>query len=124
MDQVLGDRRKYRFSVKHLSLSINGKTYRIFNINEYGMGFLIDSSETIEIGTEIKPVFDNGNMAVQVTGIPQHISQFCPSHERLFFKPGWVCGTEFTTRHDKNGWKLFREFIAENIGDNVEETEE
>ena len=56
MDQVLGNRKKRRFAVKDLTISINGKTYRIFNINEYGVGFLIDSPKEFEIGNEIKPI--------------------------------------------------------------------
>lgn len=121
MDQVLGNRRKHRFSVKDLTISINGKTYRIFNINEYGVGFLIDSPEEIEIGTEIKPMIVNGNIPVRVAGIPRHISQFRPPDKRLFFKSGWVCGTEFTTRHDLDGGRLLQEFIAENIDSHVED---
>ena len=121
MDQILGNRRKRRLSVKNLAISINGKTYRIFNINEYGVGFLIDSQEEIEIGTEIKPMIVNGNMPVRVAGIPRHISQFRPPNKRLLFKSGWVCGTEFTTRHDLDGGKLLKEFIAENIDRDVED---
>ena len=123
MDQVLGNRKKRRFAVKDLTISINGKTYRIFNINEYGVGFLIDSPEEIEIGTEIKPMTVNGNIPVQVAGIPRHISQFKPPGKRLFFKSGWICGTEFTTRHDLGGGKLFQDFIAENLESDVDETD-
>ena len=123
MDQVLGKRKKSRFAVKDLTISINGKTYRIFNINEFGVGFLIDSPEEIEIGTEIKPMIVNGKIPVRVAGIPRHISQFRPSSNRLFFKSGWVCGAEFTFRHYSGGEKLLREFIAENIDNDVEETE-
>ena len=122
MDQVLGNRKKRRFAVKDLTISINGKTYRIFNINEYGVGFLIDSPEEIEIGTEIKPMTVNGNIPVQVAGIPRHISQFGRPGKHLSFKSGWVCGTEFTTRHDLGGGKLFQDFIAENIDSDIDET--
>ena len=124
MDPDLGNRRKQRFSAKDLTIIINGKTYRIFDINEYGVGFLIDSPEEIEIGTEIEPMILNGNIPVRVAGIPRHVSQFGPSNRRLYFKSGWVCGTEFTTRHDPSGGKLFREFIAENIDRDVDETDE
>ena len=123
MDQGFVNRRKQRFSVKDLTISINGKTYRIFNINEYGVGFLIDAPEEIEIGAEIKPMIVNGNIPVRVAGIPRHISQFRPPNKSLLFKSGWVCGTEFTTRDDLDGERLFQEFIAENIDRDVEETE-
>ena len=123
MDRVLGKRKKRRHTVKDLSISINGKTYRIFNINEYGVGFLIDSPEEIEIGTEIKPMVVNGKIPVRVAGIPRHISQFRPPTERLFFKSGWVCGTDFTTRHFDGGVKLLKEFIAEHIDSDIEESE-
>jgi hypothetical protein len=123
MDQILGKRKKRRFAVTDLTISINGKAYRIFNINEYGVGFLIDSPEEIEIGTEIKPMIVNATIPVQVAGIPRHITQFRSRDKRLFFKSGWVCGTEFTTRHYIGGGKLLQEFIAENIDSDVEETE-
>ena len=123
MDPVLGKRKKSRFAVKNLTISINGKTYRIFNINEFGVGFLIDSPEEIEIGTEIKPMVVNGKTPVRVAGIPRHISQFRPASNRLLFKTGWVCGAEFTLRQYSGGEKLLREFIAENIDKDVEETE-
>ncbi len=123
MDQGLGKRKKSRFSVKDRTISINGKTYRIFNINEFGVGFLIDSPEEIEIGTEIKPMIVNGKIPVRVAGIPRHISQVRPSSNRLIFKTGWVCGAEFTLRHYSGGEKLLREFIAENIDNDVEKTE-
>ena len=123
MDRVLGKRKKRRHTVKDLSISINGKTYRIFNINEYGVGFLIDSPEEIEIGTEIKPMVVNGKIPVRVAGIPRHISQFRPPSERLFFKSGWVCGAEFTTRHYNGGSRLLQEFIAENIDNDTDEPE-
>lgn len=123
MDQVLGNRRKHRFSVKNLTISIDGKNYRIFNINEDGVGFLIDSPEEIEIGTEIKPIIVNGTLPVHVAGIPRHVSQIRRPNKRLFFKSGWVCGTEFTTRDGLDGKRLLQEFIAENIDRDVEETE-
>ena len=117
MDQVLRKRKKRRFAVKDLTISINGKTYRIFNINEYGVGFLLDSPEEIEIGTEIKPMIVNAKIPVQVAGIPRHISQFRSPAKPLYFKSGWVCGAEFTTRYHSGGGKLLQEFIAENIDD-------
>lgn len=122
MDQVLGNRKKQRFAVKDLTISVNGKTYRVVNINEHGVGFLIDSPEAIEIGTEIKPMILNGDTPVRATGIPRHISQFSPPGKGLFFKSGWVCGTEFTTRHDRDGKRLFQEFIADNIDRDVDDT--
>lgn len=124
MDLGLGNRRKRRFSVKNLTISINGKTYRVFNINEDGVGFLIDSPEEFELGTEIKPIIVNGNLPVRVAGIPRHISQFQLSNEHLYFKSGWVCGTEFTTEDDLDGRKLLQEFIAENIDGDIDESDE
>lgn len=124
MDQVLGNRRKHRFSVKDLTISINGKNYRIFNINEYGVGFLIDSPEEIEIGAEIEPIIVKGHIPVRLAGIPRHVSQFHPPKKDLHFKAGWVCGAEFTTRHDPDGGKRIREFLAENIENHIEDTED
>ena len=122
MDQVLGNRRKPRFSVKDLTISINGKTYRIFNINEYGVGFLIDAPEEIEIGDEIEPMILNGNIPVRVAGIARHVSHFDRPDKRLLFKSGWVCGIEFTTRHDPDAVDLLREYIEEIIDFDEEET--
>ncbi len=123
MGRALGKRKQRRFAVKDLTISIHGKTYRIFNINEFGVGFLIDQPEEIEIGTEIAPMILNAKIPVRVAGIPRHISQFHPSAKRLFFKSGWVCGAEFTRRHYSGGEKLLKEFIAENIDNDAEETE-
>lgn len=122
MDQVLGNRRKPRFSVKDLTISINGKTYRIFNINEYGVGFLIDAPEEIEIGEEIEPMILNGNIPVRVAGIARHVSHFDLPDKRLLFKSGWVCGIEFTTRHDPDAVDLLREYIEEIIDFDEEKT--
>jgi hypothetical protein len=124
MDQVLGNRRKRRFAVKDLTISINGKNYRIFNINEYGVGFLIDSPEEIEIGTEIEPIIFNGHIPVRLAGIPRHISQFHPPQKSLYFKAGWVCGAEFTTSHHHDGGNLIREFLAETIENDIEDAED
>jgi len=115
VDQTLGNRRKPRFAAKGLTISINGKTYRIFNINQYGVGFLIDSPEEIEIGAPIEPLIGNGRQTVRVAGIPRHVSQIQPKDKGLTFTPGWVCGTEFTTQHDHDGGKLLEEYLAENI---------
>ncbi|GAB6907554.1 hypothetical protein DESC_830064 [Desulfosarcina cetonica] len=124
MDQLLGNRRRRRFHAKDLTLSINGKSYRIFNINEYGVGFLIDAPDEIELGTPIAPMTVNGHIPIKVAGIPKHISQFIDPENRLFFQPGWVCGTEFATQHDLEGGKLLAEFISENINrENTEESE-
>ena len=123
MDPILGNRGKRRFTVKDLTISINGKTYRIFNINEYGVGFLIDSPEEIQIGTEIKPIIFNGNQPLQVAGIPRHISHFKPSDEQLLFKSGWVCGAEFTPENDIDGRKMLQEFLAEYLDTNSDESE-
>jgi hypothetical protein len=123
MEPGLGNRRKRRFSVKDLTISINGKSYRVFDINEDGVGFLIDSPEEIEIGTEIRPMIVNGRLPVEVAGIPRHISHFRPPGKHLHFKSGWVCGAEFSTGHDREGWKLLQEFIAENIDRDTDEVE-
>jgi hypothetical protein len=123
MDPILGNRGKRRLSVRGLTISINGKTYRIYNLNEYGVGFLIDSPEEIQIGTEIEPIIFNGNQPLRVAGIPRHISQFKPPDEHLLFKSGWVCGTEFTPENDLDGRKLLQEFIAEYLDSDSDESE-
>ena len=115
MDQTLGNRRQRRFPAKDLTLFINGKTYRIFNINEYGVGFLIDAPEEIQLGSEITPTIVGRGISVQVEGIPRHISHYASKESHLIFKTGWVCGTEFSTRHDRDGSRLFEKYIAENI---------
>lgn len=123
MDQSLGNRRKPRFTVMNLTITINGKDYRIFNINEHGVGFLVDSPDEIEIGSEIGPMIVNGRVSARVAGIPRHISQVSSSGDRLHFTSGWVCGTEFTTQHDLDGGKLLEEYIAENIEREAEKKE-
>lgn len=120
MDQTLGNRRKQRYATKDLTISVNGKSYHIFNINEYGVGFLVDAPEEIPIGSEITPTIANGNVSVKVAGIPRHVSQFPSAGQPLHFKQGWVCGTEFTTRDDLGGRKMLQEFIAENIDRDTE----
>jgi hypothetical protein len=120
MDHTLGNRKRHRYAVKDLTIAVNGKNYRIFNINEYGVGFLIDAPDEIELGTVINPLIGNGYKSVQVAGIPRHVSQFQPDHERLFFRQGWVCGTEFTARDDLGGRKMLQEFIAEAMAREVE----
>jgi hypothetical protein len=122
MDQSLGNRKKHRYTVKDLTIAINGKNYNIFNINEYGVGFLIDAPNEIEIGTVINPLIGNGSKSVQVAGIPRHVSQFQPDDRRLFFRQGWVCGTEFTARDDLGGRKMLQEFIAEHMERDVEKS--
>ena len=123
MDQILGNRKKHRYAVKDLTIAINGKNYNIFNINEYGVGFLVDAPEEIEVGTLIKPMLGNGEKSVQVAGIPRHVSQFHPIENRLVFRQGWVCGTEFTVRDDLGGRKMLQEFIAEHLDRDVENSE-
>jgi hypothetical protein len=114
MERNLGNRRKQRLPVKKLTVSINGKSYQVVNVNEYGVGFIIDSPDEIPIGNEIKSIIFFDKVPVQATGIPRHVSQIKPSGNQLHFKSGWVCGTEFTTQHDPEGWKLFQKYIAEN----------
>ena len=123
MNQTLDNRRKPRLAVKNLTISLNGKTYRIFNINAHGVGFLIDSPEEIEIGTEIRPIIGIGNQSVRVVGIARHVSQLQSPGKGLRFTPGWVCGTEFTIQHDRHGAKLLQEYIAEVISDAAEDKE-
>ena len=113
-EQNLGNRRQQRFPAKKLTLTINGKSYQVFNINEYGVGFIIDTPDEIPIGNEIKPIIFYEDVPVQATGIPRHVSQIEPPGNQLHFKSGWVCGTEFTTQHDPEGWQLIQEYIAEN----------
>ena len=78
---------------------------------------------TIEIGTEIEPTIGNGHASVRVAGIPRHISQYQPRNQRLLYRQGWVCGTEFTTRDDIGGRKMLQDFIEENIDREVEKKE-
>jgi hypothetical protein len=111
----LENRKKRRLRPTDLTVSVNGKPYRIININEHGVGFLVDSPEEIEINIEINPLTINGNKSVQIAGIPRHISQYQSPDKRLYFRSGWVCGAEFTTQHDLNGVKLLLEYLAENI---------
>jgi hypothetical protein len=123
MDQRLGNRRKYRFPVNDLTISINGKSYRIFNINEYGVGFLLDAPEAIRPGDEISHMIVNTTVPVKVAGIARHVSQYTPPEKRLYFQPGWVCGTEFSTQHDRDGHRLLETFIAETIAKNNESSD-
>jgi hypothetical protein len=120
MDPGLGNRRKPRYLVKDMTISINGKSYRIFNISELGVGFLIDSPAEIEIGSEIKPMLLNAHKTVQLAGIPRHVSQFQHADSQLQFKSGWVCGTEFTTQMDLDGGQMLKDFIAKNIDGHME----
>ena len=123
MGQGLGNRRGRRFYIRNLTISLNGKTYRIFNINEYGLGFLIDSPEAIEIGSEIAPIIINGNNPVHVAGIARHISQFNHSNTHLGFQSGWICGAEFTARYDLRGHNLLRQYLAEIMGLETEDSD-
>ena len=116
----MGKRRQRRFSVKDLTITIDGKSYRVFNINEYGVGFLIDSPVEIEIGNPILPITINAPVPVRVVGIPRHVSFYQPAKASLGFTSGWVCGLEFTTRRDLDGGKLLKEYIAECIIDGEE----
>ena len=53
------NRRKPRFTVRDLTLSLNGKTYRVFNINEHGVGFLIDEPQEIDFSADGHPILIN-----------------------------------------------------------------
>ncbi len=114
------NRKKRRIKLKDLSLKIKGKSYQIININEYGVGFLINSPEAIEIGSKLGPIVFEGSESVQVTGIPRHISQLVEPESRLYFRTGWVCGTEFATAHDIEAGKLLSKFISEHIGEDLD----
>ena len=115
MDQTLGNRKKRRYTVKDLTISINGKSYHIFNINEYGVGFLINKPDEIEVGSTLTQRIHGKEKSVQIAGIARHVSHYQPEATRLFFRQGWVCGTEFTARDDMGGQQMLQEFIAEQL---------
>jgi hypothetical protein len=115
MNQDMGNRRKPRFAVYNLTISINGKSYRICNINEYGVGFLIDAPQEFTIGGEIQPMVINGHIPVRVAGIARHVSEFSRPDKTLDFKTGWVCGVEFTSRHNPEARRLLKAYIDEMI---------
>lgn len=121
MNPSQGKRRKRRIHLKDTSLKIEGTSYKIVNINEYGVGFLINSPEDIEIGSPLGPMVFEGSESVQVNGIPRHISQLTNPDSKLYFKTGWVCGTEFSTAHDIECGKLLSCFISEHIREDVDE---
>jgi hypothetical protein len=115
------DKRERRYSDSHATLSMNGKAYRILNINEQGAGFLFDCREDIVMSGAVAPRIvgdrsDGGTMAA-----PRFILLSNFANRKLFFKSGWIHGPEFTTRHDLNAQKLLQEFMAECI-DCEEET--
>lgn len=113
----MGRRRQRRLSVKNLTITIDGRTYRVFNINAHGVGFLVDSPGVFEIGNPVHAVTINASVPVRVTGIPRHVSAFQGSDRHLSFKPGWICGMEFATRRDLNGNRLLSEYLAEIIAE-------
>lgn len=113
MEYALENRKKRRLAAKRHTLSINGKTYRIFNINEYGVGFLVDTPQDIQIGTTIEPVLLVSDRPIRMTGVARHVSHFRDPGDRLYFQKGWVCGTEFTTQQDPEGWELFKSYLDE-----------
>ena len=113
-EQNLGNRRQERYSGKKVTLTINGKNYEVFNINEYGVGFIIDTPDEITIGEEIRSIIHYGDTPVRAIGISRHVSQVHQTRSQLHFQPGWVCGAEFTTQHDPEGWQLLRRYITEN----------
>ncbi len=115
MNQRRNNRRKPRMTVSGLTLTINGKTYRIINLNADGVGFIVDSPHELAIGRAIDPMVMNADVPVRVAGVPRHISQIRGDRPSLRFKTGWVCGTEFTPRPDREGKQLLLQFIAEAI---------
>ncbi|MDL2269743.1 hypothetical protein LJC71_10120 [Desulfosarcina sp. OttesenSCG-928-A07] len=94
------NRRKRRLQVKNLTLSINGKTYLVFNINEYGAGFMVSHPEEFIVGQEIAAMTINTRPPITTGGIPRHISAYTPPEQELFFQKGWVCDAEFNIQHD------------------------
>jgi len=100
-------------SARDLTITINGKTYRVININAYGVGFLVDSPAAVEIGSEIGPMVINGPVPVRVAGIARHVSQFQRANPPLAFKPGWICGAEFSVRHNRNAGHLLQAYLKE-----------
>ena len=117
----MGKRRQRRLCVKDLTITINGKTYQVFNINAYGVGFLIDSPTEITPGTDTLRMTINGPAPVRVAGIARHISELIQERNRLPYKTGWICGTEFTTRRDLDGGKLLKVYLCEIIDSDVDE---
>ena len=113
MDRAMGNRKKPRYAVDNLTISINGKIYRVFNINEYGVGFLIDAPHEFNSGTDIAPMVINGHTPVRVAGIARHVSQVSGFDKTLEFKTGWVCGVEFTSRHNPEARRLLKAYIDE-----------
>jgi hypothetical protein len=109
------DKNERRYSDEHATVSINGKVYRLLNINDQGAGFLFDSMEDIIINGAVEPRFVGNLSAGGATAVPRFILLYNFANRRLRFKSGWIHGPVFTTRHDLNARKLLQEFIAENI---------
>ncbi len=115
MSQLLDNRKKDRIAITNLKIRIAGKTYKVVNINEFGVGFLVNSLEAVKIGKMISGIVIEGERSVIVAGIPRHLSLVSDQTLNLKFKPGWVCGTEFTTTHDIESGKILAAFISEHI---------
>jgi hypothetical protein len=115
MVQDKGNRRKPRFAVCNLTISLNGRIYQVFNINEYGVGFLIDAPHDFTIGTGIEPMVINTHTPVRVAGIARHVSEVSRPGNTLEFKTGWVCGVEFTSRHNPEARRLLKAYIDEMV---------
>lgn len=114
MDPSFGNRRKRRVQVKGLTVSINGKDYQVFNLNEYGVGFLVGSPEEITVGVEIESMTINATLPITIAGVSRHISAYAaPRGQALFFQKGWVCGAEFTTQHDRGENNLIEQILRE-----------
>jgi len=123
MDVFWKNKRERRLLDKNPVISINGKVYRILNIDERGAGFLIDSPQDIKITAVVEPTIDQNKSAGRAPRIPRFISLFNPPNRRLLFKTAWICGPAFSTRYDPDARKLLQEFIAENIYHDVGITE-
>ena len=104
-----------RYFDEHTTVSINGKIYRILNINDQGAGFLFDSMEDFIITGAVEPRFVVDKSAGDAIATPRFILLYNFTNLRLHFKTGWIYGPEFTTRKNFNARKLLQEFIAEDI---------
>jgi hypothetical protein len=123
MDVYLDIKREGGFVEKNMTISINGKVYRIVNINEGGVGFLFDSDQDINPLTVLSSRGRQNKPAVHASSIPRFLIARRSPTRPLLFKSGWIYGPEPSTRHDLGGKKLLQDFIAEHIYCETEETE-
>lgn len=109
-----GNRRQRRVQVQNMTLSINGKTYQVFNLNKYGVGFLVDSPDEFTVGDEIRSMILNATLPVIIAGTPRHISAYPPS-QTLHFRKGWVCGAEFSVKRDEGQEALIQQILRDTL---------